>query len=88
MGIAVLSGVIDNLDSPLPVAATGTGVATPMEATASTTVDDGLALASRLDSVPEACVIDSRLSHLKRNEPGRMRTGKADLPLDLILNGI
>lgn len=88
MGIAVLSGVIDNLDSPLPFAATGTGVATPMEATVSTAVDDGLALASRLDSVPEAFVIDSQLPHLKRDGPGRMRTGRADLPLDFILIGI
>lgn len=59
MGIAVLSGVIDNLDSPLPVAPSDTGMATPLEAASTAPVDDGLVLASRLDSVPEACALTS-----------------------------
>lgn len=59
MGIAVLSGVIDNLDSPLPTAlATATGMVTPVESTTVVTGTEvvggaGGGWASQLDSMPD-----------------------------------
>lgn len=68
MGIAVLSGVIDNLDSPLfPTRVNDTGLATPMESTplvagaaeggAGGQGEAGLVLAAKLDSVPDTYVL-------------------------------